>query len=140
MANINKKIYWDACIFLAWIYDEPKEPDVIDGIEEMVRDVDNNRVKLITSIVTRTEILESRLNAEARDRFDKIFKRRNVVMINLDTRISDLSHDIRDFHYQQGHVLSTPDSQHLATAIIHNVDIFYTLDGSEKKKKRESYR
>lgn len=134
MANINKKIYWDACIFLAWINDEPNELSVVEGIEEMVQDVDSNRVKLITSVVTRTELLDSRMDSEGRKRFDKLFKRRNVVMINLDHRISDLSHDIRDYHDQKGDKLTTPDCQHLATAIIHDVDAFYTLDGSGKKK------
>jgi predicted nucleic acid-binding protein len=135
MANINKKIYWDSCIFLAWFYNEPNEPSVVDGIEEMVRDIDNNRAKLITSIITRTELLESRMDDTARARFATLFQRRNVLMINLDHRISDLSHDIRDYYDQRGEKLTTPDCQHLATAIIHKVDFLYTLDGSGKKKK-----
>ena len=135
MAIITRKIYWDACIFLAWFYNEPNEPSVVDGIEEMVRDIDHKRVKLITSIVTKNELLETRMDAVQRAKFDLFFKRRNVVRVDLDDRITDLSHDIRCYYDQKGIVLGSLDTYHLATAIIHEVDTMYTLDGSGKKKK-----
>ena len=131
----KRKIYWDACVFLAWLYDEQNDVSVIEGMEEIVKQVDANEITLITSVVTRTEILEGRMNPDVKKKFDSLFNRRNVVMINLDHRISDLSHEIRDHHDKQGNKLSTNDCHHLATAIIHGADEFQTLDGSGKKKK-----
>lgn len=89
-------IYWDACIFLAWLKDETCEPSVMEGIEDTVKRVHDNEVVLITSIMTQTEVLESMMSKEAQTKFENVFKRRNVVWINHDTRIGKLSHDIRD--------------------------------------------
>lgn len=49
--------------------------------------------------------------------------------------MSQLSHDIRDHYDQQGVKLSSADTVHLASAIIYEADVFYTLDGSGKKKR-----
>ena len=127
MATSKPIIYWDTCIFLAWIYNEPHEDGVLDGIAETVKRVDGNKVSLITSVVTRSEILDSRLGVD-KSRLDALFDRPNVVRIALDHRISDLSHDIRDYYDQRSIKIETPDSQHLATAIMYNADEFQTLD------------
>ena len=107
-------VYWDACIFLAWLKDEPNDPGVVEGIEEIVRQVHNNQVILITSVMTQTEILESRLPKEAQTKFENVFKRRNVVWINHDTRVGKLSHEIRDYYDQRSTKLSSADCVHLA--------------------------
>ena len=135
MANKKRIIYWDTCIFLAWIFNEPNEPAIVDGIEEIVKQVDANKISLITSVVTRTEVLEGKMDDIAKRRFEDLFKRRNVVMISLDHRISDLSHDIRNYYDIKDIKLSTPDCQHIATAILYEANEFHTLDGSGKKKR-----
>ena len=135
MANKKRIIYWDSCIFLAWIFNEQNEAAIMDGIEEIVKQVDQNKLTLITSVVTRTEVLEGKMDDIAKMRFDDLFKRRNVVMISLDHRISDLSHDIRNYYDIRGDKLSTPDCQHIATAILYEANELHTLDGSGKKKK-----
>ena len=131
----KEKIYWDACIFLAWLQDEPGDPGVMEGIEEAVRQVQNNEAILITSIMTQTEVLESKMPKEAQLKFENLFKRRNVLWINHDTRVGKLSHDIRDHYDQQSIKISSADSVHLASAILYEASVFYTLDGSGKKKR-----
>src|SRR5437870_6015599 len=128
-------IYWDACIFLAWLKDEPCEAGVMEGIEDTVKRVNDNEVVLVTSVMTQTEVLESKMPKEAQTKFDNVFKRRNVQWINHDTRVGKLSHDIRDYYAQRTISLSSPDSVHLASAILYRADVFYTLDGSGKKKR-----
>ncbi|HEV7747578.1 MAG TPA: PIN domain-containing protein [Pyrinomonadaceae bacterium] len=128
-------IYWDACIFLAWLQNEPCEPGVMEGIEETVRQVNDNEAVLVTSVMTQTEVLESKMSRDAQTKFENLFKRRNVVWINHDTRIGKLSHDIRDYYDQRSVKLSSPDSIHLASAILYDVSVLYTLDGSGKKKR-----
>lgn len=128
-------IYWDACIFLAWLKDEPNDPGVMEGIEESVRQVHHNEAVLITSVMTQTEVLESKMPREAQLQFENLFKRRNVVWINHDTRVGKLSHEIRDYYSQRSVNLSSADCVHLASAILYKADVFYTLDGSGKKKR-----
>jgi predicted nucleic acid-binding protein len=131
----KRKIYWDTTIFLAWLQDEDWGPDVAEGIEETVRDVHNNRIVLFTSIMTRTEVLESRMSPNAQKMFRDLFNRRNVSMIDVNPRVSDVSHFIRDYYMQRGIKLSSPDSIHLATAIVYEADEFQTLDGGGKRKR-----
>src|SRR5580765_7066422 len=102
MKRDKEIIYWDACIFLAWLQDETLDPGIMEGIEDTVRRVHNNQAILVTSIMTRTEVLDSRMPKAARDKFDNLFKRRNVTWINHDERVSELSHDIRDHYDQKG--------------------------------------
>ena len=136
MATGKRKIYWDTCIFIAWFYDEPQSDiAVTEGMEETVKEVDANKITLITSVVTRTELLENRMPSDVKAKYDALFNRRNVVMISLDHRISDLSAEIREYYDAKGTVLGTIDCQHLATAILYGADEFHTLDGSGKKKK-----
>jgi len=129
------RFHWDACIFLAWLADESCEPGVMEGIEDTVRRVNDNEVVLVTSVMTQTEVLESRMTPDAQVKFENVFKRRNVIWINHDTRVGKLSHDIRSYYDQRGIKISSPDSVHLASALIYDVDVLYTLDGSGKKKR-----
>lgn len=131
----KKKIYWDACIFLAWLQNEPCKPGVMEGIEETVRQVHNNEVILFTSIMTQTEVLESKMSKAAGTKFENLFKRRNVLWVNHDPRVGRLSHDIRDYYAQRGINISQADSVHLASAILYEADEVHTLDGSGKRKR-----
>lgn len=132
---IGKKIIdWDTCIFLAWLQEEKHEVGVMEGIEEVVRKIHNNEVTLITSQITNIEVLESRLDSDARRKWKDVFNRRNCVMVDVNPRISEKSHFIRDYYDQKGIKLSTQDCIQLATAIIYKADEFHTLDGSGKKR------
>lgn len=133
--SIGKKIIgWDSCIFLAWLQDEKREIGVMEGIEEVVRKVHNNEVILLTSQMTKIEVLEGRLTLEAQKKFEEVFNRRNCQMVDITSRVSEKSHFIRNYYDQKGIKLSSPDSIHLATAIIYKADEFHTLDGSGKKR------
>lgn len=68
MKRDKEIIYWDACIFLAWLQDEPLDPGIMEGIEDIVRRVNNNEAILVTSIMTRTEVLDSRMPKAAREK------------------------------------------------------------------------
>jgi predicted nucleic acid-binding protein len=126
--------YWDSCIFIAWIKgNEPLEAEVADGIEDIAVTVNNGKANLCTSIITRTEVLESAMTPEAATKFENIFKRRNVLQISLDNPIADRARFIRDYYHKQSLKISVPDSVHLATALIYAVTEFHTLDGSGQR-------
>lgn len=135
MRAVKEIKYWDSCIFLAWLKNEANELIVVEGMEETAKDVDSGTIHLVTSVVTITEVLQGRLDISQKKLFDDFFKRKNVHRVELTLRTATLSHEIRDYYDQQGTVLSTPDCQHLATAIIYKANEFHTLDGSGKKKK-----
>ncbi|MDV2503610.1 MAG: PIN domain-containing protein [bacterium] len=141
MSGDKPLIYWDTSIFLAWLQDEQRKPGEMDGVREYVGEVNSGNIILVTSHITKTEILESMMAPEAQESLSRLLKRRNVRSVALDGRVGDLSSKIRD-HYQilrqtdGGPPLSAPDAVHLATAILYQVDEFHTFDEEDSQKGR----
>jgi predicted nucleic acid-binding protein len=133
MAKSGRKLYyWDTSAFIAWINGGlGHPPEVINGLDEIAKEVAENRAALCTSVNTKTEILQGKLTSEQKTRLDNLFKRKNVSLINVDSRIADLASEVRNYYNNRGIKISTPDAQHLATAIIYKVDEFHTLDGGD---------
>lgn len=125
------RYYWDACIFIAWITDEkvpPRQPGEMEGLAEIVDEIDRGQSTLVTSAITLTEVLESTLTAEQRHQFELAMKRPTTVVMNVDMRVGQLSSDIRDYYRQRGLSVKTPDAIHLASAILARVDALHTFD------------
>lgn len=120
--------YWDANVFLAWLKDERRKSGEMEGLAEVIAMIDRQEAILMTSVMTRTEVLESSLPARAQNLFDKIFDRQNIVSVDVTAPISNLAHQIRDHYRQSGRGLKTPDSIHLATAINCKADELHTFD------------
>lgn len=133
MGGDKPLVYWDTSIFLAWLQDEQRKPGEMDGVRECVSGVNSGNIVLVTSHITKTEILESMMAPEAQESLERLLKRRNVRSIAVDGRVGSLSSKLRDYYQKQraidgGPPLSTPDAIHLATAIIYQVDEFHTFD------------
>ena len=123
------KYYWDSGLFIAWFKDEKRKPGEMEGLAEVVSMIDKKEAILVTSVITRTEVLESSLSKENKGEFDKLFKRTNCKQVDVDAPISELAHDIREFcKNSTGKNLKTPDSTHLATAIIYECHELHTFD------------
>ena len=120
--------YWDANIFLAWLKNERRKPGEMEGLAEVIAVIDRQEAIVMTSVMTRTEVLESSLPPHAQNLFGRIFDRPNVVSVDVTAPISNLAHQIRDFYRQNGRSLKAPDSIHLATAINCKADEFHTFD------------
>jgi predicted nucleic acid-binding protein len=62
---------------------------------------------------------------------DTLFKdaMRRFSRMSVDIRVAGIAHDLRnDSAVKGGKILKTPDSIHLATAILHRADEFHTFD------------
>src|SRR5207248_7737607 len=130
MAEKRKKYYWCSCAFIMWL-DGKGDPQDVDGLEEIVKEVESGRADLFTSAFTRTEVLKGKMTDAQRALFSKLFQRRNVVQVDVTTRVLDLSEKIRNWNPK----ISSADSIHLATAIIYEADEFHTTDGGGKRKR-----
>ena len=66
----RRKICWDNTCWLAWLNGEGTDvwPEaVIQGIKDVVAEVEANRAVLFTSTIFRTEIFEGKLSQEQKD-------------------------------------------------------------------------
>lgn len=135
-------VYWDTCVFLAWMNDETRAPGDREGVGKIAKLVDRAEVVLITATLTRAEILHSKTKAEAMKKYDLLLRRSNVIPHNLDLPIAKLTRELMDFYIDSDFELLTPDAIHLATAIHYNAHEFQTFDGCDatKKPRRAKYK
>lgn len=134
--NGKQILYWDACIFIAWLTDELREPDEKAGIKELVELIHNNNAILLTSSITRIEVLDCTLSDSAKQIFSKLFQRKNFQEQAVNSRVASLAHDIRNFYQKEDKDainIKVPDAIHLATAIHYGAEKFYTFDGKKRR-------
>lgn len=122
------KIYWDACIFIAWLKDEKRDAGEMEDLAGVVTQISNKDAFMFTSVMTQTEVLSGTLTTSAKKVFDDVFMRQNIYMVDVTQKVSQLAHDIRNHYRDNGIKLKTPDATHLATAIIHSANEFHTFD------------
>jgi predicted nucleic acid-binding protein len=127
-------IYWDTCVFIAWLKDEKATwpPAIWQGILDVADLVQIGQAILVTSTLIRTEVFLGRLTIEQKQKFAGILRRTNVQEVAPDMRITDRGSTIREKHN-----IKTPDAIHLATAIIYDVDEMHTMDGWHADGKRD---
>ena len=130
MPGKRKKYYWDSCAFIIWL-DQKGDQMIVDGLAQVVKGVESGQADLFTSAITRTEVLKGKMTPEQRDKFNRLFQRRNVVPVDVTGRVLDLSEQIREWKPK----ISVPDAIHLATAILYEADEFHTTDGGGKRKR-----
>ncbi len=131
--------YWDSSLFIAWLSNHPQNVSAEDmeGVRALVRMAMAGQSRIITSQITFAEVLEGKMTPEAYGTFEKFLKKRNAGAVAAHLAVMRLAGNIRSHYVDlKSHganlkVLKAPDATHLATAIIHKVDVFYTLDSSD---------
>lgn len=136
-------IYWDTCVLLAWIKDETRQDDEMEGVYYYADRIFKKHIVLMTSALTDTEILESTLTEEAKKRLGDLFKRPNFQKADVDPKVVQLCAHIRDYYQKQKQhdglpTLTVPDAIHLSTAIHYNASEFHTFDRNNETNKRRA--
>lgn len=139
MAGSNPRaIYWDTCIFLAWLKNEGNSPEEVGGMREHRELFMSRQIRLATSVLTITEILQSSLPDTAREKLLALEGRTNFRYVQASTGVARLAHEIRDYYYRLDDLnatVSTADAFHLASAIVTpGCSELYTLDGRNGHK------
>jgi predicted nucleic acid-binding protein len=134
MKTGKRMIYWDACLLIAYIVGETCwAPQILEGIEDLVLEINSERCTLITSTITLTEIFLGELSAFQKDKLNDVFKRPNLMWADVNPKVADRASSIREHYRNKGIQIATPDAIHMATAILYKVDTLYTLDGAGKR-------
>lgn len=143
MSGTRKLVYWDSAIFLAWLSQKGR-PENLDGTKYYQQLHAAGEITIVTSTITRVEVLESKLQPDRAEMFKAFLNRGgDVALVNVGAKIADLAHDLRDYYanLEDGlGKLSVPDALHLATAINYKCDLFLTLDGQDGDRKGKDRR
>ena len=126
MAGANPLYYWDTCLFISWLKDEVRASGEMDGVREIIDRFKRRDCRIMTSVITSVEVLQSKIPAGVDTQFNGLMKR--ISRVGVDTKVAQMAHDIRDYYQKSGKKLKTPDALHLATAILHRADQFHTFD------------
>ncbi len=125
--------HWDTSIFITWLINEPRDPEEMAGVAGIATEIHRGHAKLITCETTFTEVLEIFGDLNLQQKMEQLFKRPNVVRVSIDSRVSELAGRIRYFYQnhsdpKEKRKIKTPDSQHLASAILYKVSELHTFD------------
>jgi predicted nucleic acid-binding protein len=121
----RRVVYWDSCIFIAWLKNEQRiNPLDVDGITHLIDEWDAGRLVIVTSTITRIEVLDSHLTPQQAAEFKASLRRSTIRVESVTVPIADLAHEIRAHHG-----ITTPDAIHVATAVATRCDVLYTFDG-----------
>jgi predicted nucleic acid-binding protein len=139
MPNLPPLYYWDTCIWISWIMGENRPNREMDGVAEVVETVMKNKARIIVSDYLTAEMISGKWSKEAAQKFDDLFKRKNVKKVPISPNVTVLTQELRN-HYEQlgGKNLSAGDAIHLATAILYRVDQFHTFDDGQRDRKNRS--
>lgn len=129
-------VYWDTAVWLAWLLGERQWPEtVIAGIEDVILNLENGKLQLLTSSITRSEVFQGRLTTDQKNLWASMMRRSDVLAVAADDRVNDRSSAIREYHQSRAVKILTPDAIHLATAVLYKADEFQTMDGLDKSGK-----
>ncbi len=124
---MNKINYaWDSCTVIAWFCEEPGAP--LDDMALVVGEIDAERANLVISVVTYSEILESKYTESQRQKFELFLKRSNVVTVDTTIPVARKAAKIRDAALRESRKIKTPDATILAASVMLGVDVLHTLD------------
>jgi predicted nucleic acid-binding protein len=131
MSGSRKTYYWDTCVYLAWLNEEPR-PE-LSAIKTLLTENRENKSTIITSTLTLVEVLAKKLPPEKEKLFRELFTFEIHTAYDLDIQIAFKARDIRGYYLDLIKPRpSCADAIHLATAIFHQVDIFHTFDDGKK--------
>ena len=129
-------IYWDVCIYIAWLTYEHRPNHEMDGVFESAKKIHEGKQKLICSPVVTAQIYATKTGQEAINKYGNFLKRRSVQYVDFEHRAAGLTSEIMDYYNVKnkipGKKMDFPDAQHMAIAILYHVDGFYTFDQGKK--------
>ena len=136
----NRRYYWDANIFITLISNLMTQEAVEDrrNCELFFRDAMNGEIEILTSALTRVEVLHPEENAQRpipqniKDKIIALFDEPYITSILLDSARASEAQIFRwDYPW-----LQTADAIHIASAIYAKVDVMHTYDGRRQQNRR----
>lgn len=147
MPGEMEKVYFDSCIFIDWL-DATSPSDRVSAVQSLLDKWKAKKLEICTSSVTMIEVLQSSNNPTQFDKFKQLRGSEGITWLECNRRVAEWASEVRTdllLRKKNGEFIttSTPDSIHIATALLHGCSILYTRDGvssTENPKDKESSR
>lgn len=124
-----KKVYWDACVWIALINEEPDKISRCRAIMEQAR---KGEIEIWTSSLTLAEVFKKKCEGngvslpENKDvQFESFIEQDFLKEVQVD---HDIGVEARRLLRKHPLLKKPNDGVHLATAVLYNVDEFHTFD------------
>lgn len=122
---MSERVYLDACVFLAWLKDEP---DRRESVAALFEKGSNGELCIATSTFTLVEVLNlkgynSPIPKGDRDAVEGLLGREWVQTFSLIDRVGKIA---REVVWEHG--VKPKDSIHVATAIAYRIPLMYSYD------------
>jgi len=144
MTDGPKSLFWDSCVFAAFLYDEKAKYDLA-SIEQYLAEAKAGKFKIYTSSIIFAEIASSKICSPKVGSMGELVRDLvgSVIVIDASVNIMQLSGRLKEIRYRKGksdkRYLQTGDAIMLAT-VLHledafgvAVDTFHTFDNAKKK-------
>jgi predicted nucleic acid-binding protein len=135
MANNSRRVYWDACTWIALIQREKilvgsSDRDTL--CRAVIAEAKKNKIEILTSTLSLVEVCKNReLRSKDDDLIGAFFENDYILLMNVDRLVGEHARKLMI----AGHTgLKPPDAIHLASAVLGNVSEFHTFDGGGEKK------
>src|SRR6202040_778327 len=109
--------YWESSIWIVYFNEGRQHADVYERIEEILKLVRRNQAILVTSVITRAELLEAKLGPANLRAYDDLFSRKNIVDQPVTRTVAMLASDYRSHFRTLRKAGNFADAIHLATAV-----------------------
>lgn len=124
------KVCWDADVLITILKGE--DPDRTEAelvaLREAVTAFDTGQLIVVVPATIYTEVLDPIDDGEVRRRFETVLRRTNLVEQDINKEVSLEAGRIRKTLQDSGRKVRTPDSQYIATALLHKCDALHTFD------------
>ena len=135
MTNNPRRVYWDACTWIALIQ---REEIVVGGSDRdtlcraVIAEAKKDRIEILTSTLSLVEVCKDRkIRTSKEDEIGAYFENDFILLMNVDRLIGEHARKLM----LAGHTaLKPPDAIHLASAVLGNVAEFHMFDGGGEKK------
>ena len=131
----RRRIYWDSCVWLAYINETPKDKEVLDIL---LRDsaMRSGNIHLVTSVIAQTEVAfgvteqnNQALDDDVEQKIDSLWKDSSAVtLVEFYPAIALQARGLIRMNVEKGWSLKPFDAIHLATAQRLEVSEFHTTD------------